>query len=396
MNNKEIGFDVFENSDVNTIEEIGTEKMNIDKNSRDRMLKITMDKYAKNKKELGLTEKAAPEKEDYTDEVTSVEKYSRSKIHQFVYITACSAAAVALIAGSVFMLGHNKKNNKNVQDPLVEVTTSTAVTSETVTTTDAEIKSTETVSTTAIVTSTDITTASVAAETTAIVTETSETDLSDEFIYHNPHPDRTDITDEEIDAARIRVLDKIMNVGAYRFGGNTDAEENMPIWDIKYSLTDVNGDSIPELFIGYTYLEFQNTAKYCQKCMFIYDGNEYIPAHIKNHSYFEIGSIMGFNFQICPEENLICTYDNEGFPWAQIIKIEKDNTTETLFEVNDNGCFKNGKTITPDNYNPEVAFNEYETEFNKHNWKNIFYELIPYADKNEAAIKYEEENGPVE
>lgn len=148
MNNKEIGFDVFENSDVNTIEEIGTEKMNIDKNSRDRMLKITMDKYAKNKKELGITEKTAPEKENYSDEVTSVEKYSRSKIRQFVYISACSAAAVALIAGSVFMLGHNKKSNKNVQDPLVEVTTSTAITSETVTTTAAEIKSTENVSTT--------------------------------------------------------------------------------------------------------------------------------------------------------------------------------------------------------------------------------------------------------
>ncbi|MBQ6181231.1 MAG: hypothetical protein IJK31_06035 [Ruminococcus sp.] len=44
--NKEIGFDILENSDLDSVEEIGTENMNIDKNARDRMLKITMDKYS--------------------------------------------------------------------------------------------------------------------------------------------------------------------------------------------------------------------------------------------------------------------------------------------------------------------------------------------------------------
>ncbi|MCR5729069.1 MAG: hypothetical protein K6G20_01765, partial [Ruminococcus sp.] len=65
--------------------------------------------------------------------------------------------------------------------------------------------------------------------------------------------------------------------------------------------------------------------------------------------------------KICPEENLICTFLLEDYSYIKIIKMEKDNTTKTFFEVNDKGCFKNGKTITPDNYNSDVAFNEYET-----------------------------------
>ena len=127
-----------------------------------------------------------------------------------------------------------------------------------------------------------------------------------------------------------------MNVGPYRLAGYTDAEEDVPLWDIKYSLTDVNGDSIPELFIGYNYLEFENT-KYNENRMFIYDGNDYIPAYNKSHSYLETELITAPNLQICPEENLICTYDNEGFPWAMFIKIEKDNTTKTLYEFNERG-----------------------------------------------------------
>ncbi|MBQ6252738.1 hypothetical protein [Ruminococcus sp.] len=47
---KKIGFDILENSDINTIEEIGTGKMNIDKNARERMLKNTMKKYEAEKK----------------------------------------------------------------------------------------------------------------------------------------------------------------------------------------------------------------------------------------------------------------------------------------------------------------------------------------------------------
>ena len=407
MNNKEIGFDVFENSDVNTIEEIGTEKMNIDKNSRDRMLKITMDKYAKNKKELGLTEKAAPEKENYSDEVTSVEKYSRSKIRQFVYISACSAAAVALIAGSVFMLGHNKKSNKNVQDPLVEVTTSTTITSETVTTTAAEIKSTENVSTTAIVSSTEITTVSVAAETTAIVTETSPivTEFTNpNIICSNSHPDRTDITNEEIDKARIRILDKLMDIGSYRLFINPESDEseqtlqNTALWDINYALIDVNGDSIPELFVQY------DTIAYSYTNMLVYDGSEFVLAKYKCHllpeadyttdpektSLWDLSSMW---MQICPEENLICLSSKEGFENENVLKIYPDNTIETVYEFDYKAFYVNGELIHENSYE-SAAYDELNAEHNKHNWKDI--EFTKYADKNEAAIKFEEENGPFE
>ena len=54
--NKDLGFDVLEDSDINIIEKIGTEKMNIDKNARDRMLKITMRKYEAEKADSAAKE----------------------------------------------------------------------------------------------------------------------------------------------------------------------------------------------------------------------------------------------------------------------------------------------------------------------------------------------------
>ena len=43
--NKELGFDILENSGINTIEDIGTEKISVDKKDMERMLKNTMKKY---------------------------------------------------------------------------------------------------------------------------------------------------------------------------------------------------------------------------------------------------------------------------------------------------------------------------------------------------------------
>ena len=51
---KELGFDILENADINTVEEIGHDTMNIDKDARDRMLKNTMKKYESEKKEQGI------------------------------------------------------------------------------------------------------------------------------------------------------------------------------------------------------------------------------------------------------------------------------------------------------------------------------------------------------
>lgn len=134
--NKEIGFDILENSDINTVERIGTEKMEIDEKAKERMLEITMKKYEKEKKLLENETAEAPSSEGYADSVSGVESYKQHKISHFIYFALCSAAAVVIITGSLLLLKINGRPQKpQISDPVIEATTVT--TSEAIATTDA-------------------------------------------------------------------------------------------------------------------------------------------------------------------------------------------------------------------------------------------------------------------
>ena len=207
--NKEIGFDILEDSDINTVEEIGTEKMEIDEEARERMLKITMKKYEKEKKLLGNETEGAASAEGYADSVSGVDSYKKHKISNIIYIALCSAAAVAIIAGSIFMLKNNGRTYKpQISDPIIEATTVT--TSAAVTATDeaaqttikAVTKSSTAKRTTASATTTKTTT-------TAVVTSTN----APEPVTDAPEPER-EPTEEDREK---EVLDAVYNISHHGY-----------------------------------------------------------------------------------------------------------------------------------------------------------------------------------
>ena len=127
--NKIFGFDILENSDMNTIEEIGTDKMDIDKKDMERILKNTMKKYEKEKQKPDMTDDTFSENDEGADPVSGVEIYNRKKLPHIIFVALCSAAAVVLTIGSIAVLNHRNVMVPNNNDPIVEVTTSVTRTS---------------------------------------------------------------------------------------------------------------------------------------------------------------------------------------------------------------------------------------------------------------------------
>ena len=193
--NKEIGFDILENSDIDTVEEIGTEKMKIDEKAKERMLEITMKKYEKEKKLLENDAAEAHSAEGYADSVSGVESYKQNKISHLIYFALCSAAVLAIIAGSLFLLKIKDRPQKpQISDPIIEATTVT--TSEVITTTDAAAQTT-TKSITKAATAKSTAASATTAETTA-ATVTSA--IAPEPITEAPEKSEEDKEKEILDA----------------------------------------------------------------------------------------------------------------------------------------------------------------------------------------------------
>ncbi|MBR5683235.1 MAG: hypothetical protein IKW96_08155 [Ruminococcus sp.] len=390
-NNKKIGFDVLENSDINIIEEIGTDKMNIDKSARDRMLKNTMRKYESEKQKLGISSDKAPEDDNGADYVSGVEVYESKKLPHIILIALCSAAAVVLTFGCIKMLKNSKPIIVTDDPPFTELTTTTASNLTTsalnrTTSTTSDEKATETDTSTGTGTETSTTTST----TTAAVTVTAPLPTETyPYVCHNPHMNRTDITQEELDAARVRALEYTMNHIDHP-GSRTIYEPGQrvyPMWNIEYCSVDINGDSIPELFVRY-----ENFSG-CLAFMLIYDGNEYVAAGatvncIKINDTGDV-DITANIFKICPEEHLIYTLTKEGALYTEVLELSPDNTITTHQEYHDyNGYYKDGQLIArsnPENINKD-AINEYDKDLNTHKWQDLEYTL--YAEKNEEAKSF--------
>ncbi|MBQ6181230.1 MAG: hypothetical protein IJK31_06030 [Ruminococcus sp.] len=251
------------------------------------------------------------------------------RLSRIIGFAACSAAAVALIAGGVFAYKHNSSPENTVSDPAGEVIVTTA------------------------------------AESTATEPESEGIDVNANYIFMNPYTDRTDITQEELDAARKRVKDDWYNTD--------ELEDN----DMEYAYADVNGDGIPELFIK----EYTLSHGYVQS-MLVYTGEEYRGAYyyidFKGSKHNDIdgayfGQIGGNidvygNIMICPEKNLI--HLNEGGDdLGTILKFEKGNIMKTLYKYSYDVCYEGGVEVS---HSVETA-DRFQAALDSCNWQELEY-----------------------
>ncbi len=328
--NKDLGFDVLEDSDINIIEKIGTEKMNIDKNARDRMLKITMRKY-----EAEKADSAAKELSDdaAAESVTGVDLYERKRIPHIIYTVLCTAAALTIAVGSIYLL--KKENHIVVNDtPLTTVTTTTETATVTsIVSVTSSVSASSAVSTVSTVSadSTDTTAAISAAATT---TTAPDTNGPEPVIYNNPHTDRKDIPQEELDAAAVRAIEELMR-------------ENKEFWKkspsieltIQYTFHDVNGDSVPELFIYHSFV-----LGTCH--MYVFDGKDYVSARFCGHDLDGNEEVLKVELEtvdIFTESSTIGMFGHQGGSQSFIMYMAPDNTITPLHEYTWNRYYKNGR-----------------------------------------------------
>ena len=340
--NKKIGFDILENSDMDTIEIIGTDKMNIDKNARDRMLKNSMREYEVKKKELGITQTSPSESSETAESVTGVEAYERRKLPHIIYIALCSAAAITLTVVSITMLKHQKLITPDIQNPITEITSSaatTAVTDTSVTIAPNNSVVTSKVTKTQITTTTTIrNTTTVEASTTVTVTETTgeqkPSDIAGSASYPNPHTDRTDITQEELEAAAVRAVKELKRDNAEFPALNPQME-----FTFSYAFYDVNSDSVPELFISKNYI-------LRSQYMYVYDGKDYVKAHFNGHDIYgneKVHEATLENIDVFTTKKIIGMLGHQAGAQSFILYMDSDNTITPLHEYTYYRYYENGR-----------------------------------------------------
>ncbi|WP_295068524.1 hypothetical protein [Ruminococcus sp.] len=362
--NREIGFDILENSDINDLEKIGADNMMIDKSARDRMLKITNKKY-KEEKEMLYKEQIIGNISENEDAVTGVENYNRKGISRIIYTALSSAAVLAIVCGSIYMLGRNKGVSPYTPEPLEKATTTivsettvnttaTATGTATATKNTATTKTSVTDTTTANATSAENTTAAINNETPANNTAVSATDIDPKWISKYDSIDPTEITQEKLNAAFERAMDRFMNEkNFYGYGTKYKADEIqvnlVPIWDIKADMRDINGDSVPELFISYD-MRGESLAR---TIMFIYDGNDFIAPTVKGcvtdaETLLYIDAAwMTYN----QEDKCLYLEDKSGYNFTRKIKFDSDNSFTNVAQFNYQGYYEYGEFVnTYDKY----------------------------------------------
>ena len=395
--NKKIGFDILENSDINTVEEIGTEKMDIDKNARDRMLKITMKKYAEEKKLLGSESEATHSADEYADSVSGVDNYKQHRIPHFIYVALCSAAAVAIAAGSIFMLKHNgRTHSPKVSDPIIEATT---VTTETSYTTDKNVTTNTTVSTTSAKTTkssvkttanpsetssangTSNSTAKADNDSSAITTASNahEPDSNEAVAHANPHTDRKDITQEELDAAAEKAVKEVINEHNEFVNSNGNQLDSYFDFVVKYALYDVNEDSVPELFVSSSYI-------LAKKYMYVYDGKDYIIARFNGHDMDgreKEHEVILDNIDVFAENHTIGMLGHQGGSQSFILSMGADNSIAPLDEYTLYRYYKNGRLTEEyqDSYDLK-KFQYFCEEYMSHELRELDWTV--YTETNSA------------
>lgn len=331
--NKELGFDILENSGINTIEDIGTEKISVDRKDMERMLKNTMKKYEKQKQ--GAVSRITNETNEEADSVSGVEVRERRNIPHIIYITLCSAAAVALIAGNIVMFSRHNNTAPGFNDPMAQVTSAVSGTSVTTSLSEASSTVTET-----------------GTETTSTMSSvTSEAVMTDVTVTDDTAADPDSITDWK--TAYRQVLNDFM--ASEDFGENST-------WDLQ----DIDNDGTPELMIS--------EAKYRISGVFFYyyENGKAVPVLDAGNNRIECGA-YGEAF-ICPDESLIeMSTLTGGFTYTIINKYE-DHSFTFIQRTEDNvGAVgkENASYQVNNKYVSEAEYNRVCNDFSSKNWISV-------------------------
>lgn len=299
-NNKEFGFDILENSGIDTIEDIGTEKMNIDKKDMDRILKNTMKKYEKQKREQGIIPRMTADTNDEADSVSGVEVRERSNIPHMIFVALCSAAAIALTVGSIAVFSRHKITTPDIHEPMVEVTTTVSGTTA-VTSTDAAA---------VIVTETGTETADTASSVSSITTTA-------DVPADNVIPPDEDNTPDWKTAYR-KVLTDFMDSEDYG---------EVSTWDLQ----DLDNDGTPELLISKDQYHITGVMFY------YYEDGKAVPVLGDEGQPMEYGFYGGV--LIDPEESLLGVDDvRQGMHYIVTHKYEDHRLTSVQRIVEDSGA----------------------------------------------------------
>ena len=321
-------------SGINTIEDIGTEKMSVDKKEMDRILKNTMKKYEKQKREQGIIPHTAANNDEAADSVSGVEVHDRRNISHIVYVALCSAAAVALIVGSIAMLSRNKMTTPDIHDPMVEVTTTVSSVAETTSLGAAAVIVTKTGTA-----ATEITSSAASSTTTA------------EVSADNVTPPDDDNTADWKTAYRKALYD-FMESEIY--------SGNMSTWDLQ----DIDNDGIPELLISAAQYHITGVMFY------YYEDGKAVPVLGDDGQPMEYGFYGGV--LISPEESLLGVDDvRQGMHYNVMHKYEDHRFTLVQRLSEDSGAVgkENASYTLNDEAVSEAEYNSAYNEVISKNWK---------------------------
>ncbi|SEH69248.1 hypothetical protein SAMN02910265_02163 [Ruminococcus flavefaciens] len=261
--NRKIGFEVLENADEKKIKEMGADTPILTQNAKDRMLKMSKEKFNRAK---GITEtdNTYTENDEYTVS-GNAEEYKRSKIKRIVTAAASCAAAAVLIGTTAIML-HRKPDTTVIPEQTITTNANQNVTNTGTTVTNT---GTGTVTTSSTETLPEMTTVT--------------TYVAKNFNISSPVPD------EEIARARQKVIDDFIHT-AYAI-------------DVQYKYIDMNADGTSELMVF-----FENA--YYQTLIYRYNGSEYV---CDINEYGRPASIMSTSMpKISDDESCIYLYDKES------------------------------------------------------------------------------------
>ena len=312
MSNREIRFDVFENAELSQIEQIGIDENMIDDEAKNRMYRIAQKKYKKmsgtNKMNNG---------DDFMDSVSGVERINKKGTSRIVMSVCAIAATLVLVIGGVALFNGKVAKPPVSPDPFTGVGTSTSTTLGTG-------KSTGTGTGTGTDTGTSTTAVS---GTTVTTTGSTDVDLS------------------QIQSAGSRVLDGIV------------ADKSEPYSDIKYSYTDINNDSVPELIVtGYPLSG--DTKSY----LYFFNGSDYVNSGEALH-----------NIEYCPDNNYVATC---GKNQRYAVFNATDNYLALIEEVDYSDYYN-----SVNNFVQKYGLNGVNSVYN---WKEPEYTF--YAEHNGAVI----------
>ena len=280
-NNRKIGFEVLENANENKIKEMGADSPILTQNAKDRMLKMSKEKFSKAK---GITAEANADNDGYTVS-GDAETYKRSNIKRIV-TAAASCAAAAVLIGTTMLMFHNKPDAPVVPDQNITTDADPNVTNTGTTVTH---KGTGTATTTATETVTEYTTVT--------------TYVAKDFNITSPVPQ------SDIEEARKKVLDVIDRENKYAF-------------DIRYKYEDLNADNVPELLVVY------QTA-YPVLELYRYNGSEFV--YDINEEGFNANSYCFTNdFGISSDRKCIKLVNREGGTVNYYVTMGDDYSIDTL------------------------------------------------------------------